>query len=205
MANTIVDGNLIRLGQVGDNNATTIQFPIAEIVSAYGDGGTWTLLNQRPNDEEAYEVPGTQLAVVDGYLHWTVSAYDTAESGSGQCQLMYSMASVVKMSRKWRTATKSSLVSGGSPASGGTFSVWFYQDGDEVEKRFAYEPGMTWHDLYLSAYNPPVDGTEDGRLFGIDPDSAMMYFEHSIQLNGEWVQSTDTIDPTAHYTTDMNE
>lgn len=205
MANTIADGNLIRLGQVGDNNATTIQFPIAEIVSAYGDGGSWTLLNQRPNDEEAYEVPSTHLAVVDGYLHWTVSAYDTAESGSGQCQLMYSVASVVKMSRKWRTVTKSSLVSGGSPAGGSTFSIWFYQDGDEVEKKFAFESGATWQDLYFSAYNPPVDGTEDSLLFGMDPDGAMMYFEHTIRLNGEYVQSSETIDPTAHYTADMNE
>lgn len=203
MANTIVDGNLIRLWQVGDNKANDVLFPVSEIISDIGDGGSWTLLNQRPNDEEAYEVPRTQLAVVDGYLHWTVSAYDTAENGSGQCQLMYSVANVVKMSRKWRTATKSSLVNGGSPT-GGTFSVWFYED-DEVENRFAYEPGMTWDDLYLSAYNPPVNGTEDGRLFGMDPNASIMYFEHLIRLNGEHVQSREAIDPTAHYTVDMNE
>ena len=205
MINTIADNGTIKLGFVNDNDATVIQFPIAEIVSAYGDGGSWALLNQRPNDEEAYEVPSAQLAVVDGYLHWTVSAYDTAESGSGQCQLMYSVASVVKMSRKWRTVTKSSLVSGGSPAGGGTFSIWFYQEGSEVEKRFAYESGMTWHEFYLSAYNPPESYTEDYLLFNLTPDDAVLYLGHSIRVDGEAVNATDTIDPTLHYTADMNE
>ena len=126
------------------------------------------------------------------------------EVGTNECTLEIETTDGTLSSFKFFVECHVNVRYGEQPAGGGTFSIWFYED-DEVEKRFAYESGMTWDDLYLSAYNPPVNGTEDGSLFGIDPDAAIMYFEHFIRLNGEYVQSREAIDPTAHYTVDMNE
>ena len=127
------------------------------------------------------------------------------EVGTNECTLEIETTDGTLSSFKFFVECHVNVRYGEQPAGGGTFSVWFYRDGDEVEKKFAFASGQTWYDLYFSAYNPPVNGTEDSRLFWIDPDGGMMYFEHSIRLNGEYVQSNETIDPTAHYTADMNE
>lgn len=114
MINTIADNGTIKLGFVNDNDATVIQFPIANTISIFGNGGNWLLLNRRPSDDEGYPVPLEQVQTDDSFLYWTVSSYDVAENGNGECQLMYSTNGTVKMSQKWRTAISSSIISDGT-------------------------------------------------------------------------------------------
>ena len=113
MINTLVDNGTIRLGYVSDNEATRIQFPIANTYALFGSGGDWYLLNRRPEDPDAYAVPATQITTDDDFLYWTLAAYDVAQYGNGECQLQYRIGDVVKMTQKWRTAVSSSLVDGG--------------------------------------------------------------------------------------------
>lgn len=113
MIQTLVDNGTIRLGYVSDNEATRIQFPIANTYALFGSGGDWYLLNRRPEDPDAYAVPVTQITTDDDFLYWTVAAYDVAQYGNGECQLQYRIGSVVKMMQRWRTAISASLVDGG--------------------------------------------------------------------------------------------
>ena len=113
MVNTLVDNGTIRLGYVSDNEATVIQFPIANIIALLGNGGDFYLLHRRPEDETAYAVPSSQITTDDAFLYWTVAAYDVAQCGNGECQLQYRIGSVIKMTQKWRTAICASLVDGG--------------------------------------------------------------------------------------------
>ena len=114
MINTLVDNGTIKLGYVSDNDATIIQFPIANIYALLGNGGEFYLLNKRPLDEIAYAVPPSQITTDDAFLYWTVAAYDVAQYGNGECQLQYRIGSVIKMTQKWRTAVCASLVDGGT-------------------------------------------------------------------------------------------
>ena len=103
----------VRLGATGDNLATTVKFPVADIVATYGSGGTFALLNRRPLDDSAYTVPASQVTTDGGYVSWTVKTYDVAQAGYGECQLSYTVGETVKMTQRWRTYTAASLVDGG--------------------------------------------------------------------------------------------
>lgn len=126
------------------------------------------------------------------------------EVGTNECTLEIETMDGTLSSFKFFVECHVNVRYGEQPAGGGTFSVWFYGD-EEVEKRFAYEPGMTWQEFYLSAYNPPESFTEDYLLFNLTPDDAVLYLGHSIRVDGEAVNTTDTIDPDLHYTADLNE
>lgn len=131
MIQTLVDNGTIRLGYVSDNEAAVIQFPIANAVALFGSGGTWYLLNRRPEDEDAYAVPTDQVEVDDNFVYWTLKAYDVAQYGNGECQLQYRVGDTVKMSQKWRTAVCSSLVDGGEVPT--PYETWLDQLADYAE------------------------------------------------------------------------
>ena len=205
MTNILADGNVILLGHVGDSNATAVQFPVADIISSFGDGGSWKLLVLRPNDSEAYEA--AVVSVADGVLSWTVSAYDVEQAGNGACQLQYTVDGATKMSQKYRTSTKPSLVDGGG---GGTsarsFSVSLSSEvyGEDSFSVYFTDETPTWVDFITSAYNPicNTDG-EQGlftRLFytydGID-ENVMLNIAGGVALKDE---NGDIILPNAELT-----
>ena len=211
----VIAENTIKLGRVGDNNATVVRFPVSDIISSFGSGGEWTLLNERPKDTEAYEVPAIQLTVEDGYLLWVVSAYDVAESGIGQCQLMYSVTNIVKMSKRWRTQTKPSLVAGTPPTPTGTqlFTVEYHYDeaGEPhvITRKYAYESGMTFAQYLQSEYNPIYlyTGAYSSVFFNADDDVAVGDDNEGMPvyllLDGEHVPVNTEIDGTATYTVNI--
>lgn len=136
----------------------------------------------------------------------TVSLDDALEEvGTNECTLEIETMDGTLSSFKFFVECHVNVRYGEQPAVGGTFSILFYQGGDEVEKKFAYESGMTWQEFYLSAYNPPESYTEDYLLFNLTPDDEVLYLGHSIRVDGEAVNTTDTIDPDLHYTADLNE
>ena len=117
MITVYVDGeNTIKLGRSSDNEATRIAFPIAETLKLFGDGGSWILLNKRPNEGTAYAVNPSRIETDENWLYWTVTATDTQYYGNGEVQLSYTVGTVVKMSHKWRTSVCASLTSGPAPS-----------------------------------------------------------------------------------------
>lgn len=104
------------LGYVADDRAGVVIFPfVADFVQRYGAGGEFMILNQRPDEGEAYAVPASQISVDDTSIRWTLSAYDTAIAGDGLCQLCYVFSDDdgAKMSRKFVTRIHSSLIDAG--------------------------------------------------------------------------------------------
>ena len=156
MINTVVDNGTIRLGLVNDNKATVIQFPVANYFSLFGEGGQFILLNKRPEDATAYAVPAEYVSVSDNILNWTLTNYDVAQPGNGECQLSYYLGDVCKMSQRWRTAVGASLVSTG----------------------IVPEPMQTWLDE-LAEY---VERAEDAAEAAEEATTKMPY----IGENGDW-------------------
>lgn len=104
------DCKKIALGYSGENEATTVDFDITKTLEAYGTGGSWVLLNRRPGEFSAYPVPAGQLTNDGTRITWTVSSYDVEKEGQGACQLVYSVGDVVKLSVKYETVVRASLV-----------------------------------------------------------------------------------------------
>ena len=203
MTNILVDGNVILLGHVGDDNATVVQFPVADIISAIGDDGSWKLLCLRPNDSEAYEVDN--ISVADGVLSWTVSAYDVEQAGNGACQLQYSVDGATKMSQKYRTSTKPSLVDGGGGGSTAKITVRLVSDGEHADYYITIPSGADmWFDFVNSDYNPIID-SDFGRMFVVGPEG-VEYGEGTsiyLKLNGEYVNGDDTMEDGAVYIVEL--
>lgn len=204
MTSILVDGNVIMLGHVGDSNATVVQFPVADIIASFGDGGSWKLLVLRPNDSEAYEAAA--VSVADGVLSWTVSAYDVEQAGNGACQLQYTVDDATKMSQKYRTSTKPSLVDGGGGGSTAKITVRIVSGEDHADYYISIPANYDmWSDFVESAYNPLIS-PEFERMFFIGPEGVELGEGSSIYLtlNGEYVSGDDTMEDGAVYIADLN-
>ena len=88
----VIEGT-IDLGHSGEHLATQIRFPIASLISEYGEG-IFLLLVKRPGDSISYPV---RTYHDDEYLYWNVTGVDTIFPGTGRCELQYFVAeSLVK-------------------------------------------------------------------------------------------------------------
>lgn len=85
----------IVIGRVGENDAVSIQFDYSEWIAEFGTG-TITMNFLRPTEDVPYPV---SLTAEDGIATWLVSSIDTAISGVGQAQFVYTVDSVIKKSR----------------------------------------------------------------------------------------------------------
>ena len=75
----------IRLGRVGENEVTQVQFDLSELIKDYGDG-TVTLMAKRSQDTDAYPVATTRN---NTKMSWLVTSGDTAYKGQGKCELFW--------------------------------------------------------------------------------------------------------------------
>lgn len=80
-----VSEGTIDLGKQGEHLAEQVRFPIADIVTEFGEG-VFLLLAQRPGDTVTY--PVRTYSDTD-YVYWNVTGIDTAYPGSGRCELQY--------------------------------------------------------------------------------------------------------------------
>lgn len=98
----------LHLGRQGENEARRIAFDISAMVAEYGEGIV-TLTHKRPRDGEAYPV----VLDVDGTTAtWTVTSADTAQSGSGEAQLTYTVGGVIAKSVIYGTRVSPSITVG---------------------------------------------------------------------------------------------
>ena len=85
-----VKGKMLILGRVGENQARAVRFNTACIQAEF-PGATVSILNRRPNDEEAYPVNGQFIIEESGNLLWVLQSGDLAEDGLGECEMKASL------------------------------------------------------------------------------------------------------------------
>ena len=104
---TVTDLTVIDLGYVGDDMCTTVRFPVASLLSRYGDDGTFNLLLSSPNDKKAHTVNG--LTKNGRFVEWIVPANELETEGCGEAQLVYTDGFGKAHSKLWATKIKKSL------------------------------------------------------------------------------------------------
>lgn len=103
----VMDTRTIVIGRVGENDAAQVVWPglLSRWRGLYGEG-TVQLAVRRALDKSPYPA----VCTVDGDdVTWTVSAADTAQHGTGECELSYLVGDVVVKSQTWATLTLRSL------------------------------------------------------------------------------------------------
>ena len=104
---TVLDTRTIVIGRMGENQAAQVVWPglLKTWRGLYGEG-TVQLTVKRPEDTAPYpavcEISGDDVT-------WTVSAADTAQRGTGACELSYIVGDTVAKSQTWATLTLKSL------------------------------------------------------------------------------------------------
>ena len=109
--NASTNSKRIPIGRCEDNEATRVVFDCSGFSSAYGSGQA-TLLHRRSKEKISYIVQGVTQA--DDAVTWTVSSDDTAFSGEGTLQLMWTVNDVVAHSHFYTTITDPSLTDSSS-------------------------------------------------------------------------------------------
>ena len=108
------EGKKIHLGRVGENEARAVRFDIGKIQAEF-PGATFSVLNMRPSDPDAYPVNGQYIALDGSYLLWTLQSGDLAEDGLGQCELKATLNGVIVKSVIWTTEICPALDGNGEP------------------------------------------------------------------------------------------
>lgn len=95
----------LRLGRTGENLVTEVIFDIGDWQRKLGEG-TVVLVNIRPEDTEPYPV---SVTIDEDKVIWTVTSTDTAQAGTGKCELQYIVDEAVAKSKIWETTIVASL------------------------------------------------------------------------------------------------
>ena len=82
------------VGRLGENEHRRLVFDIADLQAMYPDA-YYSMLCQRPEDEEAYPVADINLEIADGKLYWLLTNTELAYEGVGQCELVVSYGNVI--------------------------------------------------------------------------------------------------------------
>lgn len=109
--NASTNSKRIPIGRCEDNEATRVVFDCSGFSSAYGSGQA-TLLHRRSKEKISYIVQN--VTQEDDAVTWTVSSDDTAFSGEGTLQLMWTVNDVVAHSVFYTTITDPSLTDSSS-------------------------------------------------------------------------------------------
>lgn len=97
---------VINIGKQGEQNSTVVQFPIVKKWSDQYGEGVYMLLHKRFNDTASYPCA---ITVDDENVNWVVQLADTANAGSGSCELTYTVDDVVVKSQTWVAYVEESM------------------------------------------------------------------------------------------------
>ena len=100
------------LGRLGENEHRRMLFNIAEYAEMY-PGAAYALIYHPPGATEGYPVAATSHD--ERYLYWTVTNTDLAAEGSGLCELIVLVDSVVAKSDIYETRVLNALDGAGTP------------------------------------------------------------------------------------------
>lgn len=82
------------IGRLGENEHRRLVFDIHELQAMYPQA-YYSMLCQRPGDEEAYPVADTHLEISDGKLYWLLTNTELSREGVGKCELVVSYGTVI--------------------------------------------------------------------------------------------------------------
>ena len=105
-------GKTVVLGRLGENEARTVRFLVGNILYHF-PAATFTVLNQRPGDADAY--PVGNVVTEGNYVLWTVADADVAKAGSGQCEVVARQDGVIVKTVIFTTKTENALDGAGTP------------------------------------------------------------------------------------------
>lgn len=159
--NASTNSKRIPIGRCEDNEATRVVFDCSGFSSAYGSGQA-TLLHRRSKEKISYIVQN--VTQEDDAVTWTVSSDDTAFSGEGTLQLMWTVNDVVAHSVFYTTITDPSLTDSSSEPTEVKSALQLLIDScytkEEVDEAIANVPtGANWN------ANEGEDGYIENRPF----------------------------------------
>ena len=99
------------LGRQGENEVTTIQFPIAKWLKDFNHNGSFTLINVRPTEDESLAYPCV-ITNDDEFVYWTVKQADLVYVGIGRCELIYTVGTQIAKSVIYSTNVLSAIEGG---------------------------------------------------------------------------------------------
>ena len=104
----------VYIGRLGENEVRTVRFSVADVLADV-PGASFTLLNMRPGDTDAYPVPSGRYTVDGESLLWTVQSGDLTKTGIGRCELIASVGVKIAKSVVYMTEIGSALDGSAEP------------------------------------------------------------------------------------------
>ena len=136
------EGKKLKLGRIGENEARAVRFDISRIQAEF-PGATFSVLNMRPEDPDAYPVNGQYIRIEGNYLYWTLQSGDLTEDGLGQCEIKATLGGAIVKEVIWTTDICPALDGNGTPPE--PWESWQQQveeDADRAED--AAEDSEAW-------------------------------------------------------------
>lgn len=102
------------IGRLGENEARIVKFYVGDMQRDF-PGCSFSVLNRRPNDSDAYPVNPSYCSVDGDYLLWTVMSGDLAKEGVGECEVVASVGTKIVKSEIYGTQILHALDGAGTP------------------------------------------------------------------------------------------
>ena len=102
------------IGRLGENEARIVKFYVGDMQRDF-PGCSFSVLNRRPNDSDAYPVNSSYYSVDGDYLLWTVMSGDLAKEGVGECEVIASVGTKIVKSEIYGTQILHALDGAGTP------------------------------------------------------------------------------------------
>lgn len=124
-------GKKVHLGRIGENEARAVQFDISQTQAEF-PGASFSVLNMRPQDPDAYPVNGQYIRIEGSNLYWTLQSGDLTEDGLGECELKATVDGVIVKSEIWTTEICPALDGNGTPPE--PWESWQQQVEDDADR-----------------------------------------------------------------------
>lgn len=149
-------GNHIYLGRLGENEATTVVFDVAEWLQLFGEG-TFTLFAKRSGDAVAYPCVTERRGSA---VHWVIKGADVAAEGYGRCELILTIGNTIAKSEIYTTVVGAALTEGVDVPE--PYTEWVQQvinAADRAEEATKHNP-MIGEDGYWYLWNTDTEQYE---------------------------------------------
>lgn len=144
------EGKLLVLGRQGENEVTSIRFPVRKWIDTYGNG-SFLLINQRSADEQAYPC----VTYLDGDdLVWEIENSDLQYVGYGKAQLSLTVENRIAKSEIFDTFVLNSLDPTDTPPE--PWKAWVDEIGEwmeQIDEAQSHYPQISTVNYHWLVYN----------------------------------------------------
>lgn len=155
------------IGRLGENESRTLCFNIKDIVDEFPDA-TFTILNKRSADPDAYPVNGQYVEIDGDNILWTLQSGDLAYKGDGECQVNAYQNNAIVKTETYSTYVEKALDGNRTPPE--PWESWVEQVNEAADRA---EDAV--------AHNPVII---DGIWYTWDPDSGE-YVSTGVEAKGD--------------------